>query len=458
MYLLSIGLSELEAPVSFAKFYKIWKSSQTLGFMKIRKASKNVCDECTILRNLPKRQEKPQAEVSEIDKSDELIDIAGSQQDKKEQRLQIHQQEYRSCRTAYMNDIQNAKCAESDISTFSFDFQQVVEIPRVPQQPSQWYYWSPFKLYVFGIVDDAVDQHYHTMFTEAQQGKGANQVVSILHCFLTSIPRLTAKIHLWADNCGGQNKNKTMLWYLCWLVIIQNPKEIVLGFQIKGHTRNSVDRGLGNVKQKANRNEVWIPETYAELVDTTDKTDKIKAVRFYNDPPETLFRDWELACKPYLKALKGIQNYHFFRFASENPGIVEVKRLPQDKWIKVNLKKKDFLFSNFLSIEPKALPDIGLNPEQRHDLWNKYSPYVPSQYQNQWYYSKPEDQLISSVREKKNLRASNAKEARREMAQELNNGKNFNDKLPESQAAVAVKRGRGRPPGCKNKRKAVDSS
>ena len=49
------------------------------------------------------------------------------------------------------------------------------------------------------------------MFTEAQQGKGANQVVSILHCFLTSIPKLTAKINLWADNCGGQNKNKTML-------------------------------------------------------------------------------------------------------------------------------------------------------------------------------------------------------------------------------------------------------
>ena len=164
-----------------------------------------------------------------------------------------HKQEYRACRAAYESDIKEAKVFASDTSMFSFDFQQVVEIPSMPQQLSQSYYWSPFKLYVFGIVNDAIDQHYHAMFTEAQQWKGANQVVSLLHCFLTSIKQLTPKVHLWADNCGGQNKNKTMLWYLSWLVATQDIEEIILRFQIKGHTRNSVDRGFGTVKQKANR-------------------------------------------------------------------------------------------------------------------------------------------------------------------------------------------------------------
>lgn len=234
-------------------------------------------------------------------------------------------------------------------------------------------------MYVFGIVNDAIDQHYHAMFTEAQQGKGANQVVSILHCFLTSISKLTAKINLRADNCGGQNKNKTMLWYLCWLVATQDIEEIILGFQIKGHTHNSLDQGFGTVKQKANRNEVWTPEMYANLVDTTDKAGKIKAVRFFDDPGATIFRDWENAFNSHLNPLKGIQSYHFFHFTAVTPGIVEVKRLPQDEWTKIDLRKGKFLLANFLGIEPCELLDTGLNPEKRHDLWSKYSSYVPSQ-------------------------------------------------------------------------------
>jgi len=252
-----------------------------------------------------------------------------------EKQLQQHKQEYRACCPAYESDIEEAKVFASDASTLSFDFQQVVEIPSMPQQPSQWYYWTPFKLYVFGIVNDAIDQHYHAIFTEAQQGKGANQVVSILHCFLTSIKQLTPKVHLWADNRGGQNKNKTMLWYLSWLVATQDIEEIILGFQIKGDTRNRVDHGIGTVKQKANRTEVWTPEMYAKLVDTTDKAAKIKAVLFFDDPTSTMFSDWDTVLSSYLRILKGIQQYHFFRFASLSPGIEEVKRLPQDEWIKI---------------------------------------------------------------------------------------------------------------------------
>ena len=69
---------------------------------------------------------------------------------------------------------------------------------------------------------------------------------------------------------------------------------------------------------------------YAKLVDTTDKAAKIKAVWFIDDPTSTIFRDWDTALSPYLRILKGIQHYHFFRFTSLSSGIVEVKRLPQD--------------------------------------------------------------------------------------------------------------------------------
>ena len=101
--------------------------------------------------------------------------------------------------------------------------------------------------------------------------------------------------------------------------------------------------------------------------------------------------------------------------------------------------KRHFLLSKFLNIEPTALQNTGLNPVKRHDLWNKYAAYILLQYQNQQYYSKPEDELISIVCEKKNTRAVNAKKAKKKPAKDLNKNKNLVSNLPELQTAGPAK-------------------
>ena len=40
-----------------------------------------------------------------------------------------------------------------------------------------------------------------------------------------------------ADNCTGQNKNTTMLWYLTWRVITDLHDRIELNFMVPGHTK-----------------------------------------------------------------------------------------------------------------------------------------------------------------------------------------------------------------------------
>ncbi|CAG8840652.1 13031_t:CDS:1, partial [Cetraspora pellucida] len=74
---------------------------------------------------------------------------------------------------------------------------------------------------------------------EGKALKGANEVASIIHLFLTSIAGDAKKIRLWANNCGGQNKNTCLLWYFLWTCHTQIFQEIEYRFQIKGHTRNS---------------------------------------------------------------------------------------------------------------------------------------------------------------------------------------------------------------------------
>ena len=50
-------------------------------------------------------------------------------------------------------------------------------------------------------------------------GKGAVVVVSLVHAFFHLHGLGERRVTLQADNCTGQNKNTTMLWYMAWRVI-----------------------------------------------------------------------------------------------------------------------------------------------------------------------------------------------------------------------------------------------
>ena len=76
------------------------------------------------------------------------------------------------------------------------------------------------------------------LIDEAQScGKGANSIVSMVHHYLSNFTQGEDEIFLQADNCIGQNKNNTMVWYLAWRVTVGLSKVCKLNFMIPGHTR-----------------------------------------------------------------------------------------------------------------------------------------------------------------------------------------------------------------------------
>ena len=66
-------------------------------------------------------------------------------------------------------------------------------------------YCEPLSRQVFFLVDKA-----------EQVGKGAVVVVSLVHAFFHLHGLGERHVTLQADNCVGQNKNTTMMWYLAW--------------------------------------------------------------------------------------------------------------------------------------------------------------------------------------------------------------------------------------------------
>ena len=84
------------------------------------------------------------------------------------------------------------------------------------------------------LIDEAVDV-----------GKGSNAIVSMLHHFFKVHGLGERDVHLHADNCGGQNKNNTMVGYLLWRVLTGLHEYITLSFMVAGHTKFSPDWCFG---------------------------------------------------------------------------------------------------------------------------------------------------------------------------------------------------------------------
>jgi hypothetical protein len=121
---------------------------------------------------------------------------------------------------------------------------------------------------------------------------------------------------LWADNCGGQNKNSTMLKILAHLTAKKRFRIIDYKFQIKGHTRNSVDRGFGIMKNIVSKNQVY---TIYTLKDLLNKTKSINAVILKDEPGFEFRSHGEYLAPHFVANIVGIQSYQMFRFTAAFP-------------------------------------------------------------------------------------------------------------------------------------------
>ena len=77
-------------------------------------------------------------------------------------------------------------------------------------------------------------------------GKGANNIISMLH-FLATHNFGEAHLHLQADNCSGQNKNRYVMQNLAWHILSGLNKSITVSLIVE-HTKFSPDWCFGLFK------------------------------------------------------------------------------------------------------------------------------------------------------------------------------------------------------------------
>ena len=89
----------------------------------------------------------------------------------------------------------------------------------------------------------------------------------MFHHFLQHHAFGESSIHIHADNCSGQNKNRFMMQYLMWRVHVGLNMEIKMSFLLVGHTKFAPDCCFGLFKRLFRKTKVGCLEDIAAVVE-----------------------------------------------------------------------------------------------------------------------------------------------------------------------------------------------
>lgn len=216
----------------------------------------------------------------------------------------------------------------------------------------------------------------------ANTGKGANTIISLLHHFFSTHSLGETNLHLHADNCSGQNKNRYMMQYLAWRVIVGLNDKITLSFMVVGHTKFSPDWCFGLFKQTYRRHKIGCLDDIVKAVETSALVNHAQLVGKEDGTVLVQTYNWaEYFDEPFRqRALKGIKTMHHLTFTREKPGIVVVKD-------SINGPEREISMLEDHSWKPAAdeLPSIitppGLSQERKQYLFDKIREFCPPECQ-----------------------------------------------------------------------------
>ena len=233
---------------------------------------------------------------------------------------------------------------------YSFDYCQHVSLPYSSQQRGTLFFRTPRKVQVFGVCCEPLSRQVFFLIDEAEQaGKGAVVMVSLVHAFhLHGLEE--RRVTLQADNCVGQNKNTTMMWYLAWRVITGQHDKIQLNFMLPGHTKFRPNSYFGLFKKYYRRQDhVSDMDDLADCVRQCGQ-DVTCVPQLYQD---WHYYDWNAFLGQWFSPLAGLGRCYTFRFDRKHPGVMKMKTLPSDaNPTEVTMQKRD-------KVCPKPPPGSG---------------------------------------------------------------------------------------------------
>ncbi|XP_056003731.1 uncharacterized protein LOC125678765 [Ostrea edulis] len=357
--------------VKLSSFYSIW--SACLPNIQIANPRSDVCNTCERHRehilNARSENEKLTAarnftdHIEKAEREHHLYIQCIKEAREEHQSIQLPEPPVRPCSTDFLK------------THYTFDFAQCVSVPHHFRQVGPLFFETPRKIQIFGICMEGAGSQRNYLIDEDQtigrDGKnahGLNTVISILHHHFQnySMGEKCAVLH--CDNCPGQNKNRYVIGYLLWRVMIGLYRAIELHMQIPGHTKCQVDAGFAQIKKKYRRSDCDTLQHVADVVSKSSKSNEAVIIEDGN----VKYYEWKEYIKTTFQPLKGIRKFHYFTFSALLPGVVLCS-------VDVDGDKVPVILSNHDQISVNLPPEImpgGLSRERQEYLYKHIIPHV----------------------------------------------------------------------------------
>ncbi|KAE9194952.1 hypothetical protein PF004_g20572 [Phytophthora fragariae] len=191
---------------------------------------------------------------------------------------------------------------------------------------------------VFGIFYENEGAQTNYVYDEFVSGRGSDQINSRLQHFIRTVLLPAGKKHLigYADNCSGQNKNNYVIKFFLAQVQMGVFERINYKFFVKGHTKNSCDRGFDHIRRHVGRYDCWKMDHIVSAVNEAATSSSAVHISRGNE----FFKSYKPLVTELYKKLVGVQQYQIFSMEATKPGVVQCKKGPDDEPVEQDLRRK----------------------------------------------------------------------------------------------------------------------
>lgn len=183
--------------------------------------------------------------------------------------LMVHRRRAKQFHTALKNTTKLSETNENIVGLV-FDFMQNIDLPKIPVQ--EVFYLRQLTVQVFCIYNTKTKLSHFYVYHEGKANKGSNDVTSFLMDYMSTLPSNIEEIHLFSDNCWGQNKNHTLSKFCLALCDLGKFKVVKQFFPLRGHSYNPCDRSFSMIKRPMRKqNRIFTVKEICELIVNSSK-------------------------------------------------------------------------------------------------------------------------------------------------------------------------------------------
>nr|CAH7725063.1 unnamed protein product [Callosobruchus chinensis] len=253
------------------------------------------------------------------------------------------------------------KVGEPHIIALCFDFMQNIQLPVTPV--GEVFYYNELTTNVFCIHN--IKKNKATLYTyhEGITKKSPNEVCSLLLDYISNNSEGASELHLYSDNCWGQNKNHALMRMLLALTDTKKFDKILQYFPLRGHSFLPFDRDFSIIKRALKkRDRIYNVHELTEIIANASRTQKFE-VREVNTIEITNFKAWwprfyKNAVSLETRNLERTQKVHFnirkfqyFVYDSERSGTAKaaefIKGVMEHTWIRQCIKYVEDPYKEF---------------------------------------------------------------------------------------------------------------